>query len=297
MPTHYAEIVQRYRPLAELVPAHWQAGSIAADDGAQIHYTRTGFAKPALLLLHGVQVSGLMWLRTAQSLESSYDVIMPDLRGHGQSSRVAPGLPSDQLVADMAALLRELGITRPLIAGHSLGADIAGRLAATHPTRAVVLVDPALRNIAAAMAFDPANPPPWLAPIMQVLEALKHQPHAERMLSGLRLLPPGTPIWHEADYVGFVEGQAQFDPTFFGYASALGYLFEEPTTIAQIDCPTLLLTARPMMPGADNSAGLAAFEQNWRTGRHVHFADSGHFIPFDQFERFDEVMRDFLAEQ
>lgn len=50
--------VKRYRPLAELVPARWTTGSIETEAGAPIHYTRTGGEKPALLLLHGVQVNG-----------------------------------------------------------------------------------------------------------------------------------------------------------------------------------------------------------------------------------------------
>ena len=296
MPPDQTAVVQHYRRLAELVPAHWQTGLIEAEDGARIHFTRTGGAKPALLLLHGLQAMGLMWLRSAQALESTYDVVMPDVRGHGQSSRMAAGLSKDRLVEDMAALLGELGIARPFMAGHSMGAEIAGRLAAAYPARAVVLVDPALRNFAAAMAFDPDNPPPWMAPIVQAMQALKTQPHAERMLSGLRLLPPGASVWQEADYVSFVDGQAQFDQAFYRYAATLGYLFEEPAAIARIDCPILLLTARPMMPGADIEAGAAAFEQHWRDGRRVHFADSGHFIPFDQFDRFIEVLTDFLGE-
>jgi hypothetical protein len=73
-------------------------------------------------------------------------------------------------------------------------------------------------------------------------------------------------------------------------------LFEAPEVIAQIASPILLLTARLMMPGADIEAGVAAFERSWRDGQRIHFADSGHFIPFEQFERFVEVLTRFLAE-
>jgi pimeloyl-ACP methyl ester carboxylesterase len=296
MQTEPTNIVQRYRPLAELVPAHWQTGAIEIVDGARIHYTRTGGAKPALLLLHGAQATGLTWLRTAQALEATYDVVMPDFRGHGQSSRLGAGLSTDMLVSDTIALLQALGLERPFVVGHSMGADIAGRLAATNPTRAVVLVDPALRNISAAIAMDPDAPPPWLVSIIKTIKTLGTQPHAQRMLTGLRLLPPGAPIWAEADYVSFIDAQAQFDLALYRYASSMGYLFEEPNLIAQIACPILLLTARPMMPGADIEAGVAAFERSWRDGQRIHLADSGHFIPFDQFERFMEVLGRFLAQ-
>jgi len=296
MNTLSADTVRGYRPLAELVPAHWQSGSIEAADGTHLHYTRTGGEKPPVLLLHGVQAAGLTWLRTAKALEATYDVVMPDFRGHGHSGRTGNGVLAGTLVKDTIELLHALELATPVVVGHSMGADIAGRLAAAHPTRALALVDPALRNFAAAAVMSDAAPPPWMQPIIEAMQALRTQPHAERMVTGLRLLPPGTPALDEADYVSFVEAQAQFDLSFFRYAATMGYLFEAPEVIARIASPVLLLTARPMMPGADIAAGVAAFETNWRTGEHVHFADSGHFIPFEQFDQFIDVLTRFMSE-
>ncbi len=71
MSTQISDVVQGYRPMSELIPAHWQTGAIESDDGARIHYTRTGGQKPPVLLLHGVQVNGLTWLRTAKALEAA----------------------------------------------------------------------------------------------------------------------------------------------------------------------------------------------------------------------------------
>ncbi|HEU5100670.1 MAG TPA: alpha/beta hydrolase [Roseiflexaceae bacterium] len=295
MKTLSADIVQGYRPLAELVPAHWQAGMIEAEDGTPLYYTRTGGEKPPVLLLHGVQAAGLTWLRTAKAIEATYDVVMPDFRGHGRSGRVGDELQADTLVNDTIRMIGALELPMPFVVGHSMGADIAGRLAAAHPTGGVVLVDPALRNFPAAV-FTDDTPPPWMQPIIEAMQALKTQPHAERMLTGLRLLPPGSPALDEADYVSFVEAMAQFDLGFFRTAMRMGYLFEAPEVIARIASPVLLLTARPMMPGADIAAGVAAFKNNWRAGQHIHFADSGHFIPFEQFDRFVEVLTRFMRE-
>jgi N-formylmaleamate deformylase len=295
MPTQTSDVVQSYRPLSKLVPAHWQTSSIETDDGTRMHYTRTGGQKPPVLLLHGVQASGLTWLRTAKALEATYDVVMPDFRGHGQSSRIGSSVSPNALVNDTIGVLRALELATPYVVGHSMGADIAGRLAAVHPARAVVLVDPALRRFAAMPASDQA-PPPWMQPIIAAIQALKTESHTERMATGLGLLPPGTPVLEETDYVSFVDAQAQFDLAFFRSAAAMGYLFEAPEVIAQISCAMLLLTARPMMPGMDNAAGLAAFENNWRVGQHIHFADSGHFIQFEQLDRFVEVLTRFMSE-
>jgi N-formylmaleamate deformylase len=296
MQAQHSDKVQSYRPLSALVPAHWQSGEIETADGARIHYTRTGGQKPPVLLLHGVQANGLTWLRTAQALEASYDLVMPDFRGHGMSSRASSDLSPDTLVNDTINLIGALDLAQPFVVGHSMGADIAGRLAAAHPVRAVALIDPALRRFA-ALPTGVDDPPPWMQSIFAAMQALRTQPHAERMTTGLSLLPPGSPIFEEADYVSLVDAMAQFDPAFFRSAAAMGYLFEAPELIAQIACPILLLTARPMMPGMDNTAGLAAFENNWRNGQHVHFADSGHFIQFEQFDRFVEVLTRFMHEQ
>lgn len=286
-----------YPTLAGLIPAHWHSGSVALPDGAELRYLRTGGGGPALLLLHGVQAAGPMWLRTAQALEGSYDVVMPDLRGHGASSRIAGRLSAELLVDDIAALIGALGLERPAVVGHSLGADVAGRLAAAHPLRALALADPALVNVAAGMALDVDNPAPWAAALFAGIRALRDLPHAERMQAGRQLLPPGAPPWAAADYVGFVEGMAQFDLAVYRHIAELRYLFEQPAVIAQIGCPTLLMTARPAWPSPSHAAGRRAFTEHLRAGQHSDFPDSGHFIMFDQHARFVEVLRAFLDER
>lgn len=296
MQTDKTQIVKDYRPLTELVPAHWQSDMIELADATHIHYTRTGGAKPVVLLLHGLQGNGLMWLHTAQALEATYDVVMPDFRGHGQSSRIETDWSARMLVEDMIALMHALGLERPYIVGHSLGADVAGRLVAITPARAVVLVDPALRNVAAALAIDPDNPPPWMQAFMEMLQALREQTHEARLQSGLRLIPPGVPMWNEEDYVSFIEAQAQFDLRLYRYTNAMDYLCEMPEVIAQINCPLLLLTARPGMPGINIDELVGVWKQYWQDGQHVHFPDSGHFIPAEQFDRFIDVLTRFLSE-
>lgn len=281
-----------YRPLPERVPVHWQTGSIDVEDGIRIHYTRTGGEKPALLLLHGFQSIGLMWLRSALAMEADYDVVMPDFRGHGASGDTRHGFSTELLVSDTIHLIRALNLDNPFVVGHSMGAEIAGRLAADYPARAVVLVDPALRNFAEMFKTGDDSLPPWMQPILETIQTLRQQKHEERMKTGLRLLPPGTPAWEETDYVSFVEGQAQFDLNVFRFAPHMGYLFESPEVIEKISCPLLLMTARPMMPGPQ--PGIAAFENHWRSGERLHFEDSGHFIMFDQFNRFIEELRRFL---
>lgn len=298
MTEHFAEQVKVYRPLDELLPAQWHTGKVPAEDGTQIHYLRTGNGdKPAVVLLHGVQVDGMMWLRTAQALESDYDVIMPDFRMHGFTRSLHDGISAEMLVQDVIAVIEGLGLKNPVVIGHSMGADIAGRVAATYPLRGVVLVDPGLINFWANFPPMDGALPPYMQPIIETINSLSTLPHAERMVAGLTLLPPVTRPYSEVDYVTFVEGQSHFDAQFYLYMSKFGYLFEEPETIAQMNAPVLLLTAQPAMPNIDIKPGIMAFVDYWQRGEHVHFGDSGHAIMFDQFERFMEVIQRFLAEQ
>jgi pimeloyl-ACP methyl ester carboxylesterase len=63
----------------------WQQGNIETG-GLRLHYTRTGGAKPPVVLAHGFSDDGLCWTPVARALQAEYDVIMVDARGHGQSA-------------------------------------------------------------------------------------------------------------------------------------------------------------------------------------------------------------------
>ena len=69
---------------------------------------------------------------------------MADTRGHGKSDTGKRDYSSRQRVADLAGLIEALKLDRPVIGGHSLGADTSMHLAANYPhlTRGVFLEDP-----------------------------------------------------------------------------------------------------------------------------------------------------------
>lgn len=72
----------------------------------------------------------------------------------------------------------------------------------------------------------------------------------------------------------------------------------DEATIARIDCPILLLTAKsPLMPSQDDPPGLVAFKYNGQQGAHQAIEGAGHAIFYDQFERFIAVVRDFITIQ
>jgi pimeloyl-ACP methyl ester carboxylesterase len=107
---------------------------ISSFDGAKIHVTTMGSGRP-LLLIHGFISSAQMnWISygTAQLLvDAGYQVILPDLRGHG-SSDTHCAFPKDVLSDDMIAVLKHFVIMDYDLVGYSLGARIAARLALNH---------------------------------------------------------------------------------------------------------------------------------------------------------------------
>ena len=70
--------------------ATWQSGDVTVN-GLRLHYTRTGGAKPPVVLAHGFSDDGLCWTPVAEALEADYDVIMVDARGHGRSEAPEQG--------------------------------------------------------------------------------------------------------------------------------------------------------------------------------------------------------------
>jgi len=172
-----------------------------------------------------------------------------------------------------------------------MGADIATRLATKTDLQHVILVDPALKNFMKMMPPLGDTLPDYMQPIVDTIQSLSSLQHPERMVSGLNLLPPGTALWHEMDFVSFVEGQSRFDVNSYKRSQSMGYVIESPDLIARIPCSILLLTAKSMMLPLDEfQQAIAIFTDNWQRGQHIHFEDSGHFIPFDQFSRFIEVI-------
>src|SRR6187431_1093754 len=123
--------------------AGWITGTCKAN-GIDIHYLRTGGNKPPVVLLHGLMTSGACWTPLARVLEEDFDVIMPDARGHGNSSAPDHGYQYDNLAADVIGLIDTLNLTPPVLLGHSMGGMTAAVVASRNPKRlkGLVLADP-----------------------------------------------------------------------------------------------------------------------------------------------------------
>ncbi len=142
--------------------AHWFQGFEALDfdlAGTRLHARIGGRADaPPLLLVHGFPQTHVMWQRVARELAPHFRLVLPDLRGYGDSAQPA-GEPdhanySKRVMAlDLLHLMQALGHERFAVCGHDRGGRVAHRLALDHPqavTRlAVIDIAPTLDMYAA----------------------------------------------------------------------------------------------------------------------------------------------------
>lgn len=107
-----------------------------------------GGSGPPLLLLHGFPQTHAIWHAVADALAAHYTLVMPDLRGYGDSSK-PPGLPGHGnyakrvMAQDMVELMRAIGFSSFQVCGHDRGGRVAHRLALDHPhaVRKLMIVD------------------------------------------------------------------------------------------------------------------------------------------------------------
>jgi 3-oxoadipate enol-lactonase len=100
----------------------------------KLAFERRGKGTP-LVLLHGYPLDHHTWGFVASKLEDTFDVIMPDLRGFGESTTSDTVFTMDDFASDIAGLLDHLGIKKTAITGHSMGGYVALAFTKLYPER------------------------------------------------------------------------------------------------------------------------------------------------------------------
>src|SRR6266403_5629370 len=121
--------------------------------GATIRTVRAG-SGPALLLLHGYPQTHVIWHKIADRLSERFTVVLTDLRGYGDSSKLEGGARHENysfraMAQDQVEIMRYFGHGKFFIASHDRGARVAHRMCLDHPqaVRKVCFMDiaPTLR--------------------------------------------------------------------------------------------------------------------------------------------------------
>ncbi|UCB55529.1 MAG: alpha/beta hydrolase [Thiotrichales bacterium] len=128
-------------------------------DGAHLSYwlSRPEGAERSLIMLHGVASNHTRWSEFAAHtiLAEKWNLLRPDLRGHGDSMFYGR-ISRSRWVTDLEAILEQEALPRVILLGHSLGAEIALDFAAAYPDRVagLILIDPVFhQNLHGALAW------------------------------------------------------------------------------------------------------------------------------------------------
>ena len=112
---------------------------MAAVNGIQLHYVIGGHGDP-VVLLHGWPETWYEWHHVMPALAKNYTVIVPDLRGLGDSSKPLTGYDGKTVAEDIHQLVTQLGFKRIFLVGRDVGSQPAYSYAAAHPTEVRKLV-------------------------------------------------------------------------------------------------------------------------------------------------------------
>ncbi len=207
-------------------------------DGLRLQIAESG-AGPALLLVHGLTASHAVWEPTIAEFAREWRVIAPDLPGHGESDKPDAPYTIDFFAGVLRSAMRELGVDDAVVAGSSLGGQVALELAAWYPTftRALVLAAPAVGYSAA------------MRPVGQALQMI-----AGPTLLRSRLRQVVQQGFHDRTRIGHVtrrrileERLAADDFPAFAHAVAKslgGVLTAERQPLARVTQPVLLIWGR-----------------------------------------------------
>ncbi len=266
-------------------PAGWTDGYVMAN-GIRIHYWRTGGDKPVLVLAHGSSDDGLCWTSLAKELEADFDIIMFDARGHGLTDPPTASDPADVQVEDLAGLIRELKLVKPILMGHSMGSASVAWFAAKYPDvpRGVVLEDPGLapRRAGAPGRAPAATPEQRRAAVLARNNMTEEQLVADCMKN--------SPTWGATECAIWAPSKRHHHPN-----TALGSIGNRPPMsdlFPRITAPTLILKAGAQGELRAENQRVAGLLKN---GKIVHFEGAGHNVRREAKPQVLEVLKPFLA--
>ena len=267
----------------------WTSHEIIAN-GLRIHYVRTGGNLPPLVLAHGATDSGACWGRVAAALADRYDVIAPDARGHGQTDAPDGDYSRAALAADLAGVIGALGLDRPIVAGHSMGAATVLTMIASHPeiARAAVLEDPGFR-----LDGDDGGR-------MVAMRARMRDEHAQRqVMSRAEVVAAGkaaNPLWHDDEFDAWAEAKHRVSPRFLAPANVTPAP-DWQSQLPHVTCPVLLIRAdpAPLGSGAVTAEAAGVAQRLCPTLEVAHVPGAGHNVRREQFSAFMAAVEPFLA--
>ena len=264
---------------------NWVEGDVTLS-AMSMHYARSGGSKPALILAHGFSDNGMCWLPAAEELAADYDVILPDAKGHGKSSRVMPGETAHR-DEDLAEFITALGLKPPIVGGHSMGGITASALGAHHPelVSALILEDPAWIERRPEPPVESTEENPWLKEL-RVAQTVS----VEKVMAMCR---KQNPLWADVELRPWALSKQELDLNVFTVKDAL-FDVDWKDIARRIGVPTLLITAE-VDKGAIISPENAQKARELNPLIHLaHVPGAGHNIRRENYGAYMDAVHNFL---
>lgn len=269
-------------------------------NGLRFHCYDWGGSGRPVVLLHGLASNARIWDFAAPLLAARARVVAVDQRSHGLTAGPDSGYGFDQTTADLAGVVEALGFVRPVIAGHSWGANVAVEFAARYPSvpAGIALVDGGI--------FSPrSDGATWEDTERRLAPPRLAGTSRTRLLEMIRSGDLGAfwrPEFEAIIMPGFEsrpDGTIAPRLTFERHLQIVRALWEADTRarFPEVKCPVLLL---PAIRCEDESAqrkrdGVAAALSLLQNGRVVWLEDSVHDVPLQRPELVAQAILDFAC--
>ena len=158
-PSTWEQLLAKYPDHVPLAPhAGWRDAFLFVN-GVRLHYWRTpggnrpdGSPKPVIVLSHGMGDNGLSWWYFLGELTDQFELVSIEARGHGLSDPPTDETPPDAQAEDIAAVIKELGLVKPIVMGHSMGSASTMWFAARYPDVSLSLSLALSRSLALSLS-------------------------------------------------------------------------------------------------------------------------------------------------
>jgi pimeloyl-ACP methyl ester carboxylesterase len=279
--------------------------SLPERGGLRLHYLDWGGDGPPIVLLHGLSSSARIWDLMAPLLADKFHVIAVDQRSHGQSDRPDDGYDFRSTTADIAELIRELGLERPIVVGHSWGANVTLQLAHDYPelVSGIVLVDGGFIERSKDATWEQAEKemrPPDIdgTPVERFLSYVRNFP-------GAAVVPPKK--FEEMVLSNFIvrDGKVYRPLTIPNHMKIARAIFDQRPSelLPAVKAPVLIV---PAIREPENDIakrwqeyrelGLAAIREVRPDIRVVRMEDTIHDVPVQRPKELAAVIAEFAAE-
>jgi pimeloyl-ACP methyl ester carboxylesterase len=243
-------------------------GNVPAN-GVTLHFAMAGQGPP-ILLVHGWMGSSYHWRKVMPLLAERHRVVAIDARGYGESDKPYEGYDGRTIAEDLRQVIATLGLDRPIVIGHDMGALPALLLAAESPesVRGLVYVDEPLPgyNLDQFTAFRKENP------FVYWWFAFNAQPHlpalmwsgkeaelVDYFLTAMTADPNAISAADKAEYVRGLKKPGGLHGSFGWYRDALTTADQiRAATAIKISTPVLAINGQYGHPGVEEQMRLVA---------------------------------------